>query len=483
MVDVSAPVPARQVSAAGLARVLGGWRGRTPAYAALADAVRVAVDSGVLPVGTRLPSERELARHLGISRTTVAAAYDLLRDARLLTSRRGAGSVLTGPSAGGTDLWRATGTTSAWGLDLSMTMPPAPPELPAAVAEALDLLPAHLGAPSGYLVQGSLALRTALARRYTERGVPTRPDEILVTTGAQHALHLLALVLTRPGDRVVLEHPTYPNAIGAFRERGARPVPVPMTPAGVDLVLLASTLRRSDARVAYLVPDHHNPTGVTLDADARDRAVEVCRRHGAVLVADETLSDLTIDGPPPPPIGPTAAGTVVRVGSASKSFWAGLRIGWVRAPGALLARLASARVTSDVASAVLDQLVLVRLLAREEAILGRLRDDLRTRRDLLLGALADRAPHWRPSRPSGGMVLWVDVGAPASTALAAAVARHGLRVPPGTRFGVDGGLDRFLRLPFSAEPTDLERAVELLVAAWPGAAGAAVDGGEPRAVV
>lgn len=482
VVEHLAAVPARRISAAGLARVLGGWRGRAPAYVALADAVRLAVVSGALPVGTRLPSERELAEHLGLSRTTTSAAYRTLRDQRYLVSRRGAGSVLTLPTAARPDAWRPDSGDRRWELDLSMTMPPLPPQLPDAVTEALELLPAHAAPPSGYLVRGSLALRTALADRYTARGLPTSPNQVLVTTGAQHALHLLATVLCAPGDRVLVEHPTYPNAIGVLRERGARPVPVPMTPDGVDVDLLASTLRQSGARAVYLVADHHNPTGVTLAHDARARVLDLCRRHRATLVLDETLVDLRLDHDPAlPPAGDALEGPV-RVGSASKAFWAGLRVGWVRAPAALVDRLAAARMTSDIATAVLDQLTLVRLLERESQVLATLRAGLAAGRDLLAGLLREHLPDWRFTVPPGGMVVWADLGAPASTSLAALVAREGLRVPPGTRFGVDGSFDQYLRLTFGAEPADLTRAVRVLADAWPRAIGAALPL-ERRAVV
>lgn len=473
MIDHASVVPARRISAPGLSRLLGTWATRSPAYVALADAVRLALIAGTLPVGTRLPSERELADHLGLSRTTTAAAYGTLRDQGYLASRRGAGSVLTLPTAPRSDHWQHRGPTASWELDLSMTAPALPPELPTAVVEALDLLPAHAHGLGGYDVQGSPVLRAALAARYTARGVPTTPEEILVTTGAQHALHLLFGVLCSPGDRVAVEHPTYPNAIGAVRERGARPVPVPMTPTGVDLDLLESTLKQSAPRVVYLVPDYHNPTGASLDEEGRRRAADLCRRHRAVLVADETLTDLRLDGPALPPIimSAQAARTVVCVGSSSKSFWAGLRVGWIRAPKELVARLATARVTSDIATALLDQLTLVRLLEQEDAVLARVRGDLRARRDRLLDLLAERAPWWRADAPPGGMVLWVDLGERASTALAALVERSGLRVAPGTKFSVDGSFDQYLRLTFSVADDDLDRAVGLLADAWPAIAG------------
>jgi DNA-binding transcriptional MocR family regulator len=258
---------------------------------------------------------------------------------------------------------------------------------------------------------------------------------------------------------------------------------VPVTSAGVDLDLLESTLRQSSPRVVYLVPDYHNPTGASLDGEGRRRATELCRRHRAVLVADETLTDLRLDGPVLPPMitSHQAARTVVCVGSSSKSFWAGRRVGWIRAPKELIARLAGARVTSDIATPVLDQLVLVRLLQQEEAVLTRVRTDLRSRRDRLLDLLGRHTP-WRATAPPGGMVLWVDLGARASTALAAVVERDGLRIAPGTKFGVDGSFDQYLRLSYSVAEEDLERAVRLLADAWPTIAGTG-RGTEPSTVV
>ncbi|MBB2921531.1 PLP-dependent aminotransferase family protein [Cellulomonas cellasea] len=462
----------RRLSANGLARLLGSWQRPGPAYAALADGVRSAMHAGSLPLSTRLPSERELAEALGVSRTTTTAAYRTLRDEGFLVSRQGSGTVTTLPASGAQGVHAPVVVRPSQPdvADLSIAAPPAPSALHPAYVTALDALPRYL-AGRGYEPLGLQVLREAIAARYTERGTPTTPDQVLVTSGAQHALNLLVHAHVGPGDRVVVEHPTYPHAIDTVRAAGGRPVPVPLSSGpsgGVDVDLLESTLRQVSPRLVYLIPDHHNPTGTTLDPAARERVRALARRHRTVVVGDEALTDLTLDGPEPAPFAGAGAGSgfVVSVGSASKTYWGGLRVGWIRAHPDLVSRLAVLRGHVDIASAVLEQLVTAELLARREEILPGRRTALRERRDRLVELLADQIPSWQVPVPAGGLSLWPDLGAPVASALTALAVRHGVRVLPGPAFAVDGGFERHLRLTFS-EPLDvLENGVRGLAAAW-----------------
>jgi DNA-binding transcriptional MocR family regulator len=476
----------RRIGGSGLAAVLGGWRRPGPAYAALADAVRRAVLAGDLPLSTRVPGERELAAALGVSRTTTSGAYGVLRDEGYLVSRQGSGTVTalppvrTSPRSPGA---RTASPAAPDGVvDLTMAACAAPRTLHPAALRAVEQLPRHAG--HGYAPLGLDVLREAIADRYTARGTPTSPDQVLVTTGAQHAIALLMGTHAGPGDRVVVEQPTYPHAIEAVRAAGARPVPVPTGPAGTDLDLLESTVRQVAPRLVYLIPDHHNPTGATLDGAGRARVRELAARTGTVVAGDEVLTDLSLDGPAPEPwSGDGRAARVVAIGSMSKSHWGGLRVGWLRGSADLVTRLALARRATDLGTAVLDQLVATELLRLGPEPVEERRAQLRAGRDLLAGLLAERLPTWRFTVPRGGQSLWVDLGAPVSSALSALALAHGVRVAPGPAFGVDGGLEDRLRVPYTAPAADLRRAVDGLALAWAalGSPGADPDAAGPYA--
>lgn len=468
----------RRIGARSFARLLGDWRppdGRGLA-GALTDRVRLLVLDGRLPLQTRVPAERELATALEVSRTTIASTYDALRDAGVLRSRRGSGSWTTLPAdrAGAA----AAAPFSPHGdralFDLAHAALPAPLDaMRAATAAATGDLDAHLGG-HGYDLPGLPALRTAIADRFTARGLPTTSDQVLVTAGAQHAIGLVLQTLASAGDRVLVEHPTYPNALDAVRIRGARAVPVPMGPGpdGVgtwDLDLLTAAVRDAAPRLAYLIPDFQNPTGALLDSAGRERMVDLARRTGTVLVADETLAELPLRGPVPRPLaahGGADSPLVLTVGSASKVFWGGLRIGWIRTSAPMVRRLAAARAATDLGGPVLEQLVAARLMTDIGPITAARRAELAAARDHLLGRLAEVFPRWRPSRPDGGLSLWVDLGEPVSSRLVGAARRHDVLLAAGPRFGLDGAFERYLRLPYTLRRDRVDEALARLAVAW-----------------
>jgi DNA-binding transcriptional MocR family regulator len=176
--------------------------------------------------------------------------------------------------------------------------------------------------------------------------------------------------------------------------------------------------------------------------------------------------DLPLDGDAMPP--PVAVfdrhSRVVSIGGMSKAYWGGLRIGWVRASAPLVQRLAALRVGVDMASPVLEQLVAVHLLADAASIVAARRSQLRFRRDALVEALAEQLPEWRTFVPNGGATLWAELDGPVSSALARAAEDVGVRLAPGPRFGLDGTLERFIRLPFTLPADDLTEAVRRIAA-------------------
>ncbi|MFE6502458.1 PLP-dependent aminotransferase family protein [Kitasatospora sp. NPDC057738] len=458
---------------------------RRPAYRTLAGQIRLLVTEGRLPVGARLPAERELATALAMSRTTVATAYETLRGDGYLRSRRGAGSWTALPEGApppSEALHPVPPDEQSRMLDLGVAAPPAPqPWVGQAAARAVEQLP-HYAAGHGHYPTGVPVLREAVARRFTERGLPTTPDQILITTGAMGALHLLQRALIGRGDRVAVEAPSYANTLQALRLAGARLVPVPYawTPRPAwDLDEWRRVLRGAGPKVAYLIPDFHNPTGTLIDEEQRRELLAAARAAGSIVLADETTAELGWGVPPSAPLPrPMAAldrsAQVVTVGSAGKLLWGGLRIGWVRAAPALVRRLATERVYSDVGTPVLDQLIAAELLGEllpdvREHQLTRLRATARA----FAAALPERLPDWSFTVPTGGLSLWVSTGGLSGAALARAGERGGVRIASGNRFGSNGAFEHHIRLPVTVPAATVPAAVERLAAL---AAQAAADG-------
>ncbi|MET8799310.1 PLP-dependent aminotransferase family protein [Nocardia sp. NPDC004568] len=480
----------RVIGATGLARDLGHWRsadatadgnGRKsarPAYLALAEGIRLLIHDGRAPLGIALPSERDLATTLGVSRTTVTSTYALLREHGYLITRQGSRSTVALPPAVAHDGTRAArgilatmSTGAAPAVDLTYAAMTAPPEMQEAYSVALQGIPSYLGT-HGMDPVGILPLREALARRYTERGLPTGADQILVTLGAQHGLRLLLNVLAPTAGRVLIDHPTYPNAIEAIRDVGARPVPVPLrledAAAAWDLDGLRSAARQTAASLAYLVPDHNNPTGFLMDDQARAELAAIARDTRMTLIIDESMADLSLGAQEPvSPVAAFAKGAeVVTIGSASKSFWGGLRVGWIRTSESLITRLLGIRATVDLGTPVMDQLAAVHLLEHAEPILERRRAQLRSQREALLAAMAEELPGWYVLPGVGGMSVWAQLPTPVSTALAATAPNHGVLLAAGPRFGVQGAFERFLRLPYTSPEPELRRAVSAIATAY-----------------
>jgi DNA-binding transcriptional MocR family regulator len=457
-----------------------------PDYAALATAVRGLLSDGRLALGVRLPAERELALALGISRTTVTAGYRLLRESGHVTSRRGAGSWTTMPGGarvGAAGIWTATPASGDM-IDLGRAAMDAPAELTVAAAEALTDLPRYLG-DAGYHPVGLIELRAAVARGFTARGLPTSADQIMITSGVQNALDLAVRLLVPVGQPVLVESPTYPNALIGFAARRARMLTYGMGETGWDRELLLDVLRQNRPRVAYLIPEFQNPTGHLMPQSLRERLPAAAHSAGTDLVIDESFVDLALDldDMPPPVASYDRHARVLSIGGMSKPYWGGLRIGWIRAAAPLVQRLAAVRVGVDMSGPVLDQLVAARLLAHATEVVAARRDRLRRQRDVLVAALRERLPEWRFRVPAGGVTLWVELDAPISSPLCRAVERYGVRLAPGPHFGMDGTMERFLRLPFTLPEADLLAAVDRIVEARGDLDGASRRGYDSPALV
>jgi DNA-binding transcriptional MocR family regulator len=453
-----------------LATLVGDFD-RAPAYAGLADALRVLIGDGRVPADLRLPSERDLSTALGLSRTTVTRAYAGLVESGFAQARQGSGTYtrLPGGRRRGLDRTLTPSATDDDTVDLNAAAPAALPGIGTTYADALQDLPRYLGG-HGYFPTGVPVLQEAVAASYDARGLPTDPAQIMVVPGALSGLTIVAQALVGARDRVLVESPGYPNAFAALRRAGARLAGAPMDVDGWDLDTLGRVLRTTRPALAYLVPDFQNPTGSLMPDAEREELAARLRRAGTVAVVDESHQALSLDGGRMPRPFAAFAPDAVTIGSTSKSFWGGMRVGWVRCPDGVLDRLMDARVALDLGTPVLEQLVAARLLGRREELWPERRVRLREQRDTLAKALRERLPGWRFRLPGGGLTLWCELPVRdpvrGAVALVAEGERRGVVVSPGPVFAVDGGLDTFVRIPYSRPPDELRLAVDRLAEAW-----------------
>jgi 2-aminoadipate transaminase len=336
---------------------------------------------------------------------------------------------------------------------------PAPELFPAellADAFAAALQPTQAARTLQYsATEGEPELRALLAERFALRGLRTSADEILVTTGSQQALGLVAAVLLDPGDTVLVESPSYLAALQCFGFAGARMVAVPCDEDGIDPEALPALIAEHAPKFLYVIPTFQNPTGRTVPAARRARLAQIAERHGLWLVEDDPYRELRYDGEPLAPIGafPGAADRTVTISSLSKVLAPGLRLGWLRAPGALLRPLAIAKQAADLHTSTVDQRAACAALgaADLDEHIAYMCDQYRLRRDALHDGLGQALPPGSTfNRPRGGMFVWARLpeGWDAGELLAGAL-RHDVAFVPGAPFFAAAPDPRTLRLSFT----------------------------------
>jgi DNA-binding transcriptional MocR family regulator len=448
-----------------------------PLFRQIASQLRQSIETGRLAVGTRLPPERLFAVALGVNRTTVLNAYDELKRDGLIEGHVGRGTQVTAPPdrphAGlpWSDGLRPASAdplirdllgaedddivSLALGLPGSDLLPTA--ELAALHAEVF----AELG-PRAFMhtpTEGVPALREALAERLRGRGMAVEPHEVLVTSGSQQALDLVARTLLSPGDSVVVEEPTYVGMLQTLRAVGARPVAVPIDGEGMRVDRLEALLGRVRPRLIYTLPTFQNPSGTVLSLARRRRLLELAAQYQVPIVEDDPYHELRYEGEPLPSLKALdRRGIVFHVATASKILCPGFRLGWLAGPAPVVRQLAIAKQAADLHPAAPGQWVLARALAGGllDEHLARVRPAYLRRRDALLEALGTTGALgvvWE--RPQGGIFLWGRLPAAVSMArLLAEAARERVAFLPGSVFSSDGAAAGGLRLNFSALPVD-----------------------------
>ncbi len=445
------------------------------------------MSQGLLAPGVKLPATRELAKELGVNRTTVALAYDELVVGGWARAHVGQGTFVAdrlpaapeGPrpaaprfdwsgllsknaQATAADARRRQGYSQvprpARGLvSFAGGMPDSGLFPTDAFRRVLNRVIREEGREllQYYPARGYPPLREYLAGYLLRFGLEARPEEILIVNGSQQGFDLVARTLLDPGDFVAIEQPSYPRAMQVFRAFGAQLLPVPMAPGGLNLEYLERLLERQSPKLLYCQPSAHNPTGLHMTAAARQRLLEVAERHRLPIVEDGFDGTLFYGARPPAPLKALdRSGSVVYIGTFSKILFPGLRLGWIVAAPELLERLEMAKDLSDIHTSPLIQAAVFqfcrqRLLDRHQVkILG----EYGRRRNALLAALSRRMPEgvtWTESEGGFSLLLTLPEGMDAATLLPRALER-GVAFTPGNAFFADGGGERTMRLSFSA---------------------------------
>jgi 2-aminoadipate transaminase len=452
-------------------------------YLQLTEALASAVAGGELALGERLPSERELAGTLGVSRTTVVAAYRELEARGLVRGHVGRGTFVVGgmgaDDEGAPFAWRGKLASGARrfsdpalralveevGPD-TISFGPAMPALDRFPVDAFRRLADRVlrrGAEAslGLLpTEGHPPLREELAAR-----CGTKPGEVLIVSGAQQGLDLITRCLVDPGDAVVVDRPGYLGAIQTFLSAGANLVGWDIERA--DPEELEDLLLRHRPKLIYTNPTFQNPTALTLSLAKRRELLRVARRHRVAVVEDEPYRELRFAGSPVPP--PTLreldeGSLVIHLGTFSKSLAAGLRLGWVLAPGPVVEQLALVKVRTDIFGNALSQLVVTEMLATDlfDAHVASLREEHHKRYMALVRSLERGLPpgtlSWRTVE--GGLYLWCRLSGPGfdSSRLQGEAERVGVSFVAGRPFYADGGGGRYLRLCYARlPPAEIER--------------------------
>ncbi|HEY9292875.1 MAG TPA: PLP-dependent aminotransferase family protein, partial [Microlunatus sp.] len=313
----------------------------------------------------------------------------------------------------------------------------------------------------GYFPAGHPLLREAVADYYCRNGLPTEPYEIMITNGSQQAISLITRLLITPGERVVVEAPTYPGALEVFRAAGAELVPLQ-----VGLPDFAKVATAQSAALGYLVSVFHNPTGSLLAALPGERLARAAELTQTWLIDDRSLSELVFPGVIVPRPLACHADRVITLGSLSKIVWGGLRCGWVRAPRRLIDRLVRVRAVLDIGGSALPQLAAVELVDHLEELGVEVGSRLSAAHDHLCTELAERLPDWSFTPAVGGQSLWVRIPHGDGDSFAQEALRHGVAVLAGSGLDASGEGTQYLRLHFQLSPAQLTDAVARLADAW-----------------
>jgi len=401
-----------------------------------------------------------------VSRSTVAAALDELRAGGFVESRQGSGTRVATMESGAVEPMGSARRLllGAANLNLAASVPSDASQLPKVSLDVADLAaisPAH-----GYGPAGLVDLRDAIAMRHRAHGVPTSVEQVHVTNGAQHALDLALGAVTRSGDVVAVEDPTYVGVFDVLEARGLRPLSIPLEVVHEASGELVRLCRGGRARALLLLPGVHSPTGRVRRTGDIHRLGERLDSLGLPVIEDNTVADLVFTGRRSSSLATCCrVAPVLSVESMSKVAWGGLRIGWLRGATELIDHTVRERSRVDFGTSVPSQLLARQLLDVYDPLIIERRRTLATRARLFSRLVRERLPDWHGEAPGGGLSTWIDTGVDAEV-LAAHALRHGVTVAPGSSASRLAPARSHLRLCFDRPALEVDTALDRLARAW-----------------
>lgn len=419
---------------------------KVPVYEQIRQQILELVRDGLLPAGTKIPSVRELARDLGISVKTVRTAFDELAAERIIETRHGSGTYI----AERPDV--VVGSNLRTRDEMQTALAELPPMrwepysfnaeffgMPRSKRHGGDLIRFTQASPDPALFpferikqvatnmlwypqqfffdrgnpQGYQPLVEYLEKEMALAGVPMAEGEndIILTGGFQRALALILDLIVRPGQRIAIEAPTYSGILNLLIAKRIEYTPIPVDAEGMDTEYLAGVLAQGEIRAIITIPTYHNPTGITMSMNRREHLLRLAARHRVPIIEDDWGRLLRYEGEAPPPLkAMDPGGYVIHIGTFSKSFLPGLRIGWITCPAAISIPLVSAKVGADVGDSFFLQALLHEFILKGhfEKHVRRSVKEYRVRRDAMCDALRRHLPDGCGFKtPAGGLSVWV----------------------------------------------------------------------------
>ncbi len=468
-----------------------------PLYVQICDQIRQSIRAGTLRPGERLEPSRELARRLGVHRTTVGNAYASLEAEGLIHGAVGRGTFVRRPlpasfatsvtaqtpqrdffwdtflsqEAQDDTLSRLVAAAGGPGV-ISFAVTHGAEEL-APVEPVRRAMDAVLRREGAQLLQygpsdGYPPFKEFVREQLQRDGINAATDEILITSGCQQSLDLMRRTLTAPGDVVACENPTYPGLWNLFDSSSARLIGIPAGPAGMDLCYLAGVLQQNRVKLIVTTPSFQNPTGATQTLEARQQLLQLAARHQAAIVEDDIYGALLFSGAATPSLRALdRAGRVIYLNSFSKTGFPGLRVGWIAAERRVVERLRWAKQRSDVHTNLLGQAVLVELGRRGwlDKLLRQTRKLYAHRQQTLRQAMQRHfPPQAQCSFPPGGMAVWVEMPEGTdTTALLERARERGVTFAPSSYFYFQNARHNALRLCYSPlDDSQIEKGARIL---------------------